>query len=147
MLSVGQKFVKETVETVLSDPKYKDNTLVILTWDEGGGFYDHVPPPAVWDPHGAIDDKGLHTNSETAGPGWMRLGTRIPVLAIGKFARKNEVSHVPMEHSSIVKFLEWNFLGGKTGQLQGRESQVNNIGSLLDPDLKVPEKDAVPHER
>jgi hypothetical protein len=146
-LSVGQAFVKQTVDAVLGDPKYKDNTLVLVTWDEGGGFYDHVSPPVVWDPHGAVDGTtGLHTNSETAGPGAMRLGTRVPVIALGKFARKNEVSHVQMEHSSIVKFLEWNYLGGKTGQLAGRESQVNNIGSLLDPALKVPEGDAVPHQ-
>jgi phospholipase C len=146
-LSVGQTFVKQTVDAVLKSDKYKDNTLVLVTWDEGGGFFDHIAPPAVFDPHGALDDQGEHTNSETAGPGWMRLGTRIPVIALGKFARANAVSHVPMEHSSIVKFLEWNFLEQQTGQLQGRESQVNNIGSLLDPSLGVPEKDAVPHPR
>jgi hypothetical protein len=144
-LSVGESFVQRTVDTVLHDVKYEDNTLVLVTWDEGGGFYDHVAPPAVFDPHGAVDEHGLHTSSETAGAGWMRLGTRVPIIALGKFARKNHVSHVTMEHSSIVKFLEWNFLGEKTGQLEGRESQVNNLGSLLDPSLGVPETDAVPH--
>ena len=146
-LSTGQAFVKQTVDAILKSPKYKNNTLVLVTWDEGGGFYDHVSPPVVWDPHGAIDAKGMHTNSETAGPGWMRLGTRIPIIALGAFARKNGVSHVPMEHSSVVKFLEWNFLGRETGQLQGRESQVNNIGSLLDPTLEVPETDGFAHPR
>jgi phospholipase C len=146
-LSTGQTFVKQTVDAVLNSDKYKDNTLVLVTWDEGGGFYDHIAPPAVFDPHGAVDPTGLHTNSEVAGPGWMRVGTRIPIIALGKFARKNEVSHVAMEHSSIVKFLEWNFLDHVTGQLKGRESQVNNLGSLLDPTLGVPEKDAVPHQR
>ncbi|MGZ3454169.1 MAG: hypothetical protein ACXVEF_31475 [Polyangiales bacterium] len=38
-----------------------------------------------------------------------------------------------MEHSSIVKFLESNYLDGKTGQLGARDATVNNIGSLLDP--------------
>ena len=144
-LSTGQEFVRQTVEAITKNPTYKDNTLILITWDEGGGFYDHVSPPAVYDPHGAVDGHGLHTNSETAGPGWMRLGTRIPIIAVGKFARTNSISHVQMEHSSIVKFIEWNFLDGQTGQLNGRESQVNNIGSLLDPALAVPEKDAVEH--
>jgi hypothetical protein len=147
-IKLGQQFVKQTVDTVLKSPLYKDNTLVLVTWDEGGGFYDHVPPPTVWDPHGAVDENGDHTDSEHAGPGWMRNGTRIPVIALGKFARVGEVSHVPMEHSSIVKFLEWNFLGpDRVGELQGRETQVNNIGSLLAKELGVPEKDAVPHPR
>jgi hypothetical protein len=43
-----------------------------------------------------------------------------------------------MEHSSIVKFIEWNWLDGKTGQLAGRDATVANIGSLLDPSLGVP---------
>jgi hypothetical protein len=62
-------------------------------------------------------------------------------MAIGRFAKKNFVSHVQMEHSSIVKFIEWNFTG-QTGQLAGRDAVVNNIGSLIDPTQttkKVPE--------
>ena len=51
----------------------------------------------------------------------------------GPFAKKNFVSHVVMEHSSFVKFIEWNFLGGTTGQLGTRDTVVNNIGDLLDP--------------
>jgi hypothetical protein len=59
------------------------------------------------------------------------------MLALGPFAKKGAVSHVVMEHSSVVKLLEWNFLGGKTGQLGGRDADgsgtVGNMGSLLDP--------------
>jgi phospholipase C len=64
------------------------------------------------------------------------------MLALGPFARKNFVSHVMMEHSSLVKFIEWNFLGGQTGQLAKRDAVVANIGSLLDPtatQVAVPE--------
>ncbi len=61
---------------------------MLLAWDEGGGYFDHVPPP----PASAVD--------QTA------HGTRLPLLALGRFARKGTVSHVtPLEHSSIVKFL------------------------------------------
>ncbi|MGZ3475757.1 MAG: alkaline phosphatase family protein, partial [Polyangiales bacterium] len=85
-----------------------------VTWDEGGGYFDHIAPPAA----SSVDHKPY--------------GTRVPLLAIGRFARSGHVSHVEMEHSSVVKFLELNFLG-KTGQLGGRDLHVNNIGSLLDP--------------
>jgi phospholipase C len=110
----GVSFVTDLVQAVGASG-YKDTTLVLLTWDEGGGFFDHVPPPAK----SAVDD--------------MPYGTRVPLLAIGHYARQGAVSHVQMEHASIVKFLEWNFLGGSTGQLQARDALVNNIGSLLDP--------------
>jgi phospholipase C len=59
-------------------------------------------------------------------------GPRVPLLAIGPFARKGTISHTTMEHSSIVKFIEWNWLGG-TGQLGARDATVNNLGSMLDP--------------
>jgi phospholipase C len=119
-LSQGEAFVKSTVDLVLGS-RYRDDTLVLVTWDEGGGLYDHVSPPVASDGR--------------------RMGTRVPLLALGPYARKGWVSHVVMEHSSIVKFLEWNFLGGKVGQLGGREASVKNIGSMLDPALGVPDGD------
>ncbi len=113
----GIKFVKDTL-TLIQNSSYADSTLVLLTWDEGGGFYDHVAPP-----------QGIDT--DTAG-NLVPYGTRVPLIAIGKFARKGTVSHVTMEHSSVVRFLEYNFLG-PVGQLATNDAKVKNIGSLLDP--------------
>ena len=59
----------------------------------------------------------------------------MPLLALGPFARKSFISHVVLEHSSVVKFLEWNWLGMQTGQLGTRDTVVSNLGSLLDPAL------------
>jgi len=121
-ISTGMGATQAIVEAILAGPQAND-TLILITWDEGGGYFDHVPPP----PTSSIDGKPY--------------GTRVPLLAVGRFARKNAVSHVVMEHSSIVKFLEHNFLG-TTGQLGGRDTEVANIGSLLDPTqtgIAVPE--------
>jgi len=113
-IDMGVVAVQKTVSTILSSPTYGKNTLVLLTWDEGGGYYDHVAPPA----DSTVDKKPY--------------GTRVPLLAIGRFAKVNHVSHVTMEHSSVVKFIELNFLG-TTGGLGARDAVVENIGSLLDP--------------
>ncbi len=134
----GTALVQKVIDQVLTtqsgemvDGKfipYADSTLVLLTWDEGGGFSDHVAPPR----QAPIDGRNY--------------GTRVPFLAIGKFAKQNYISHVQLEHSSIVKFIEWNFLGKKSGQLYGknkptqfgnpsdlpRDAVVNNLGDLLD---------------
>ena len=121
-ISAGASFVS-SVAREIADSSYSDRTLVLVTWDEGGGFFDHIAPP----PTSTIDNEPY--------------GTRIPLLAVGHFARKNFVSHVTMEHSSILKFIEWNWLGKQTGQLGNRDAEVNNIGSLLDSDqtgLTVP---------
>jgi phospholipase C len=60
-------------------------TTVILTWDDYGGFWDHVPPPQV-------DAFGL--------------GFRVPAIIISPFAKKGVVQHERREHSSIAKFCE-----------------------------------------
>jgi phospholipase C len=123
-LSDGVSFASRLVAQLLASP-CADSTLVLLTYDEGGGYFDHVAPPA----NSAVDQQPY--------------GTRVPMLAIGRFARRNFVSHVEMEHSSVVKFIEWNWLGGVTGQLGNRDAVVNNLGSLLDPaatGTQVPEQ-------
>lgn len=122
-LSAGVKFAEGVIADVLGSC-YQDNTLILLTWDESGGYFDHVAPPA----DSAVD--------------MQPYGARVPLLAMGRFARKGFVSHVELEHSSVVKFLEWNFLGA-TGQLAARDAVVNNLGSLLDPaetGVAVPEQ-------
>ncbi|MBK6465426.1 MAG: hypothetical protein IPF92_31150 [Myxococcales bacterium] len=122
-ITLGVGWTDAVIKRILASP-YGKNTLILLTWDEGGGYFDHVAPPGG--PSAADNEP---------------LGTRVPILAIGPFARKNYVSHVVMDHSSIVKFLEWRFTG-KTGQLAARDALVNNIGSLLDPattGIPVPE--------
>jgi hypothetical protein len=115
----------QAANMIVTSPTYQNNTLILVTWDEGGGFYDHVAPPA--DPPINVDADDSLPIAKT-----VPYGTRVPFLAIGTFAKTGTVSHVQMEHSSVVKFLEWNFLT-QVGQLNARDAWVNNIGSLLDP--------------
>jgi phospholipase C len=111
-ISDGVSFVSSMLE-VLHKSDYAPDTLILVTWDESGGFYDHVAPP----PDGS--------DGQPYGP-------RVPLIATGPFARTNFVSHVTMEHSSVVKFVEENWLK-KSGQLMGRDRDVAGIGSLLNP--------------
>lgn len=113
-ISSGQTFVKNVVDAIQASP-YAADTLVLIAWDEGGGYYDHISPPQAKSP---IDNE--------------EVGTRVPFIAIGPFVKQNSISHVQLEHSSIVKFLEYNFTG-KTGQLGARDTLVHNLGSLFDP--------------
>ncbi|MFO0603741.1 MAG: alkaline phosphatase family protein [Polyangiales bacterium] len=109
----GMRFVSSLV-SLIRGSRYANDTLILLTWDEGGGYYDHVAPPG----RSAVD--------------MQEYGTRVPLVAIGRFARRNRVSHVTMEHASIVKFIEFNYTGA-TGQLGARDASAANLGSLLDP--------------
>jgi phospholipase C len=121
-ISDGIAFVDQTIDLVEASATYGDNTLVLLVWDEGGGFFDHVDPVAAWPVAPDTDDAGNP----------IPHGTRVPLIAIGPFAAAGTVSHVVMDHSSIVKFLEYNFLPPSLWVNQA-DARVNNIGSLLDP--------------
>jgi phospholipase C len=118
-ISPGVGFVRKTVNAV-EHSKAGKHTLVLLTYDEAGGYYDHVRTPPV----SAVDGQPY--------------GPRIPLIAVGPFARSGAVSHVQLEHASIVKFIEWNWLSGGTGQLGGRDVTAHGLGSVLDPKLDVP---------
>ncbi len=128
-ISDGEGWVDQVVSAIEGSPIYRDNTLILLTWDEGGGFYDHVAPPASVETYPSDDPS---SPSMAGAP--IPYGTRVPMLAIGRFARVGTVSHVQMEHSSIVRFLEFLFVGpSAVGTLGGRDAVVNNIGSMLKP--------------
>jgi phospholipase C len=81
--------------------------VVIITWDESGGFWDHVSPPQV-------DSEGY--------------GARVPMLVVSPFAKKHYVSHVQMDNVSILKFIQsiWGL-----PPLNGREALSSDIRDML----------------
>ena len=112
-LIIGQMMSEKVIRAIKNSEKYKNNTLVILVPDESGGFFDHVTPPPTSTVDGQI------------------YGPRTQFLVIGEIAKKNYISHVPLEPSSLIRFIEWNWIGYE-GQLYTRDRVVNNIGDLLD---------------
>uniref|UniRef100_A0ACD6A7I3 Uncharacterized protein n=1 Tax=Avena sativa TaxID=4498 RepID=A0ACD6A7I3_AVESA len=102
-VSEGQKFVKEVYEALRSGPQWKE-MLLIVTYDEHGGFYDHVPTPAVGvpSPDGIVSAAPFFFNFD-------RLGVRVPAFFISPWIEPGTVVHRPsgpeptsqFEHSSI----------------------------------------------
>ncbi len=141
----GIAFVHHLVETIDESP-YRDETLVLVTYLTAGGFFDHVRPPQALS--GDIDA----TDETAAQP--IPYGPRVPLLALGNFARKNYVAHEQLEMSSLAVFIEWNWLhssvlkGGRqvADGRSGRDAVVNNIGSLLDPTMTGEPQVPIHHE-
>jgi phospholipase C len=84
----GPSWIASIVNAIGSNSLYWDNTAIIVTWDDWGGWYDHVPPKVF--------------NS-------YELGFRVPMIVISPYAKPNYVSHVPYEFGSILKFIEETF--------------------------------------
>ncbi len=83
----GMRHVTDMINAIMSGPNWKD-TVIILTWDDYGGFYDHVMPPSV--------------NEYGYGP-------RVPTLVISPFARPGTICHSTFDFTSPLKLIEEKF--------------------------------------
>jgi phospholipase C len=102
---VGQQMVAGIVDALTHSPQWPTSAL-ILSYDEQGGFYDHVLPPAACVP----DD--LAPQIEAGGdPSWQfdQLGLRVPLIAVSPFAKRGYVSHQVTDHASVLRLLEAKF--------------------------------------
>jgi len=88
----GERWTRSFYQLVTRSPLWPSMAL-FLTYDEGGGFFDHVPPPAACPPD------ARHTDLD-------RNGTRVPFILISPWARAHQVSHVAHDHTSVVRFIE-----------------------------------------
>jgi phospholipase C len=116
-----------TVINQLMQSKFWGSTAVVLAWDDSDGWYDHVMPPIVNQSATSVD-AGCGAMSDGT-PGRCSYGPRLPLLVISPYAKQNYVSNVLTDQSSIVKFIEDNWLGG---QRTSATSMDNVAGSLMD---------------
>ncbi|MGQ0671198.1 MAG: alkaline phosphatase family protein, partial [Actinomycetota bacterium] len=103
----GENWSTEVINAIMESSMWKD-TAIFLTWDDWGGFYDHVPPPQV-------DDFGF--------------GIRVPMLVISPYAKEGHIDHRLGEFSSVLRFIEDNW--GLT-QLTHRDRDARNMSYDFD---------------
>lgn len=85
-----------TIVNAIGSSAYWSNTAIIITWDDWGGWYDHVPPPQV------IDD------GTSWGSGYV-YGFRVPLIVVSPYAKPAYISHVTHDFGSILRFIETTF--------------------------------------
>jgi len=105
-VQAGEAFTASVVDAVLHSPSWP-RTMLIVVYDEGGGYYDHVPPPLAVAP----DDVPPATHVPPDQPGgYDQLGFRVPCIVVAPFAKAGHVSHVVYDHTSILKTIQhkWN---------------------------------------
>jgi phospholipase C len=123
-LSLGEYFVSTVVDSLLQSPAW-DRTLFVWTYDEHGGYYDHVPPPPAIPP----DDipPGLAATNQ---PGaYDRYGFRVPTVVMSPYSKRHFVSHTVYDHTSVLKTIErkWNLPA-----MTYRDANANDLLDCLD---------------
>jgi phospholipase C len=122
----GERFLATVYRAVTKSPAW-GRTLLIVNFDEWGGFFDHVPPPS------AEDER----------PDYRLRGFRVPCLLVSPFARRRYVSHTLFDHASVLKLIQWRF---SLPPLSRRVTTANNLALALDfsrrrlsaPSFRVP---------
>ncbi len=107
-IQVGERFLAKVVHALMHAPTWR-RTALFITYDEHGGYYDHVPPPRAVKPDGAAPLPVPGQPPLVAG-GFDRYGFRVPLMVVSPWARPGYVSNVVQDHTSITAFLEhkWN---------------------------------------
>jgi phospholipase C len=166
----GQTQVAALVNALMKSPSWKDSVF-FLSYDEGGGPFDHVPPvpkhtndftdaalavttdissiavnadiffPCL--PPAGATTPSLHCDLEAGWPGTnasdvestegfaAQLGFRLPNLIVSPFTRKHYVSHIPMDHTAILKFVESRFIS-PTAHLTNRDAAQPDLLDFFD---------------
>lgn len=129
-VQAGQQFVRHVVETVVASPKWH-KTLLIIVYDEHGGFFDHVPPPPateVW--------PGSNLPKT--------YGVRVPVFVISPWVKGGTVfghdgivtGPLHFDHTSILKTIARRFMSQNPPYMGARYANANDLSSVLDNELQ-----------
>jgi phospholipase C len=115
----SENYVLSLVQALRNSPYWEDS-LVVVTYDEYGGWWDHVSPPRIGD---GVTPQG---RADAFGP-----GPRIPAILAGRFARRAYVSHVQFDTTSLLKLMESRW---RLAPLASRDAAANNLSKALDLD-------------
>jgi phospholipase C len=108
-IQAGQRFVRTLINALMRSSAWKSSAFT-WTYDDWGGFYDHVPPPRV-DPYG--------------------YGFRAPALLVSPYAKRGHVDSTTLDFTSYLKFIEHNW---GLDPLAARDRRANNLSSAFDFD-------------
>src|SRR5690348_15378482 len=108
----GEAFLNRIYRAVTTSPAWA-RTVLVFTFDEWGGFFDHVPPGTAPDTKPGVTDL---------------RGFRIPTLVISPLAARGTVAHGVYDHTSILKMIEWRF---GLAPLTPRDAAANNLADVL----------------
>jgi phospholipase C len=118
----GEQLVKTVYESIRNSPHW-DTSLLIITFDEHGGFYDHVKPPAATPPGDVVTASYVQH-----GFTFDVLGVRVPALVISPLIARGVIDHTQYDHTSMLATVE-RLLG--TRNLTNRDKTANDLLHLL----------------
>jgi len=128
----GERLIKTVYETIRNSPHW-NSSLLLVTYDEHGGFYDHVPPPAATPPGDDITDEDNDHN----GFAFDQLGVRVPAVVVSPLIAAGVIDGTVYDHTSLLATVEQMF---GLPPLTRRDASANTLSHLFT--LSNPRADA-----
>lgn len=128
----GEKLIKDVYEAIRNSPLWA-TSLLLVVYDEHGGFYDHVAPPEVARPGDRISDEDNNHHDFD----FKQLGVRVPAIVVSPLIPRNMIDHTIYDHTSLLATMEKLF---GIGPLTKRDGTANNFLHLFS--LSQPRSDA-----
>jgi phospholipase C len=134
-VAIGAAYAATIINAVLHSLAWPQ-TMLILTYDEHGGYYDHVAPPAAIPPDSIAPN--IHVPPDQPGA-YDRYGFRVPTVIISPWAKRNYVSHVVHDHTSILRLIEtkWN-LPAMTYRDANASNLLDTVDFFVEPAFATP---------
>src|SRR5579885_3900607 len=130
----GELLIKNTYEAIRNSPVW-ERSLLIITYDEHGGFYDHVAPPTTVEP----GDEVTSPFNNKYGFNFRQLGVRVPAVVVSPYIAKGTIDHRIYDHSSIPATIEALFNLPSLTQRDRNASRIDDLLTLENPRDDAPE--------
>ena len=133
-VQVGAQYVSTLINALMQSSSWKDSVF-ILTYDEFGGFYDHVPPQPAVSPDGIkpvdLQPDDICGVNKPTGPNcdFVFTGYRLPLIVVSPFTKKNYVSHTVADYTAWLKLVETRF---KLSSLTKRDAAQMDMTEFFD---------------
>jgi phospholipase C len=136
----GDNLVRRVYEAIRANNDIWNHCMFVVTWDEHGGLYDHVPPPAAIPPGDTV--------SSDPPFGFDRYGVRVPAIVVSPYVKAGKIEHDTIfDHTSLPATAAELFLGRSltANELHNRAAQAKSLSVVLDPELLAngPRQDTV----
>jgi len=131
----GEKLIKDVYEAVRNSPLWEQSA-IIVTYDEHGGFFDHTVPPGAPHPGDSItDNENNHNNFD-----FSQLGVRVPTIVISPYVKKGTIDHQLYDHTSVIKTLTEVFALNSLTTRDRTANSLNHLFSLSAPRADTPQQ-------
>jgi phospholipase C len=140
-VQTGAAYVASLINALMNSPSWNDSVF-ILTYDEGGGIFDHVPPVQTVSPDGIppsdLQPDDICTVNGGANCDFTVTGFRVPLIVVSPFTRKNFVSHTPADYTAILKLIETRFSLGSLTQRDAAQMDMTEFFDFNNPVWMTP---------